>query len=134
MKYILSLLILFLFSNCKAQEVLFYDEEPNEHDLAIISITIGTEMNLITFTANFENEQIEIFANENSIYSGLISTDHTLGAARGVQFNRFCDSIIILINNQKFRLKNSTDYRFIYFEKENEKYNIEYRKKPIKFG
>ncbi|WP_298318023.1 hypothetical protein [uncultured Aquimarina sp.] len=133
MKYIVSLIILCWYSGCIAQEVSYKNEEPTKNDLAIIDATIGRDKNLITFTEKFDNDQIEVFVDQRSIYNGSISTEPSTGSARGVEIDRNSDSILILINNEKIQLKNSTDYQFIYITKQNEKYIAEYQKKPILF-
>ncbi|WP_298541414.1 hypothetical protein [uncultured Aquimarina sp.] len=133
MKYIISLIILCWYSNCKAQEVLFNDEEPDNSDLVIISETIKSDWNLITFTQKFDNEKVEVFVDQNSVYKGSVSTDPRFGSARGVILDRKCDSILVVINNEKIQLKNSNEYRFIYIIKNDKKYTVEFRKKPYVF-
>ncbi len=133
MKYLLLFIFLSLFSFCNAQKIIFSDTKPNENELDIISITVGDSQNLITFTSNFDDDLVSIFVHGKSIYNNRISTDEILGSAGGIPFDRYCDSILVKLNDDEFHLKNIPSYRFIYFYNDNNDFTIEYRKAPLLF-
>ena len=134
MKNIIFVIFIAIVSNCNSQEIKFLDEEPSQNDVLIIDQTIGNEKNLVTFTENYDDDFVSVNINSKRIFSDSISTDANFGAARGIEVDRNCNSIIIGVNKKKLIIKNYPEYRFIYIKKDEDEYYIDYRKKPIKFN
>ncbi len=137
MRQFLFLLISLIGFLCNAQEISYSynDEKFTKNDSLIMGISLGFDNtnHSIGFNEGFKNDYLVVKVKRKIIYEGLITTDESLGVARGVQFPKEMKRLKIYINDKKLKIKNRKEYRFIEIDKVKENYKIEYRKRPISY-
>lgn len=133
-KFFRLLILFFLFTNCKSQNVVisYNDDEPTpRHQLLIKEIKQENEF-ILFFDSGFLKDKVEIYLDGNQVVNEIISTDNILGSASSYNLSNSSKKIKIILNdNSNIVLKVKQDFPFVNIKKRKDnKLFVEYRKIP----
>lgn len=134
--YLYSIFLLFLFLECSTPEALYKDDcvPVPEHFRKEVLKKYDSEnekYSLLYFTELFEDDEITVSNENETLYSGLVSTIEGVGLANVVRIdNNYTTNVYIKNEKYSFIIKKGK-YKYIYVSKikkdKKNKYTIAYR-------
>lgn len=140
MKYLQLTFLVLLFCSCSNVKSIYdteltVDKNHRRSNYIIDKFEIKSDNSIIYFTNGFKDDNLEVINGKDKIYNRNLNTIEQISQAGScIIKNNIETSIIvnsqnkIILNNKKLKL-----YKFIYLEKQGEKYIITYTNKARSF-
>lgn len=140
MKYLQFTFLVLLFYSCSNVKSIYdaeltVDKNHRRSNYIIDKFEIKSDNSIIYFTNGFKDDNLEVINGKDEIYNRSLNTVEQISLAGSCIIKNNMETSIIVGNQNKIILnsKKLKLYKFIYLEKQGEKYIITYTNKARSF-